>query len=372
MKKILIYFPFPKRDMKSGSAVRPQKIINAFIDFGKGNQIEIIEIYGDSKERKRKLKEIYNNYNAHDILYCYMENSTLPIWLTDEDHIPRSPLLEWRFFKYLKKNRIPIGLFYRDAYWNFNDEYPLKGIKRKLMQTIYKIELSLYKNYIDHYFLPSMEMNKYINFPLNRTTNLPPAGEVLKNYKYSNQKELSIIYVGGISERYGLKEMLEAVYEYSKNNKVQLHLVCRKNEYEERSYIFNKYINNDWLKIYHSHGKSLQSIYSKANVAISPIKKNQYNDFAVPVKIFEYMTYGLPQIVTNCDAQANIIEKDNLGIIVEDNVAGLLKGLEFFSNCSLRKDYNERINKSLQKNHLWIRRIEKINSILTKYYYINS
>jgi glycosyltransferase involved in cell wall biosynthesis len=290
-----------------------------------------------------------------------MENSTLPFWLTDHDHFPRKPFMELRFFKYLKRNNIPCGIFYRDMYWMFDDEYPLQGYKRKIMRSIYKLEYKLYKTYFSNFFLPSMEMNDYIKFPERKTSSLPPGGENLLDYSKDNHTGLNIIYVGGISVRYGLLKMLEAINQvYEKNRNVKLHLVCRKEEYVQNEEIFNKFKDNEWLTVYHANGEKLKEIYKKADLGIIPIEKNTYNDFAVPVKLFEYISYGLPIIATNCNAQTKIINEDNLGLITEDSSEDIARKIQLLMDEELRSKLKENVSKTLLSKHLWLHRAEMI------------
>jgi len=368
MNKVVIYFPYPLRDANSGSSVRPLKMLKAFREFTNKNDLELIEIYGISKERKMKIKEFKSNTNPNDVLFCYMENSTLPVWLTDKDHLPRTPLLENDFLRYLKKSNIPIGLFYRDIYWKFDDIYPLKGYKRSIMRKIYQAELLLYKKYVTHFFLPSMEMNKYTNFPIERMSSLPPGGENLLEYQNNKQNNiLNIIYVGAISESQGLTDMLQATEDiYRVNNNVKLHLVCREDEFKQYIEVFSNKSEKPWLIVYHAFGDQLQSIYNLADVAIIPRRKNIYHDFAVPVKLFEYISYGLPIISTNCDAQAKIIEKHELGIIVKDNVESLKESITYFQNVENRKHHSEKVKEALENSQLWIHRVEEISNKLQK------
>lgn len=368
LNKIIIYFPYPIRDAGTGSAVRPLRILNAFREYANKNNFKLIEIFGDSKERKRRIKLLQSSMDWNDILFCYMENSTLPFWLTDKDHLPRTPLLEYNFFKHLKKNRIPLGLFYRDIYWKFDDLYPFKGIKRAIMRSVYYAERLIYKKYVSHFFLPSMEMNDYIKFPTEQTSTLPPGGEDLLEYwKKEKKEELNIIYVGCISERYGLVNMLQAVdMVYQKNLSVKLHLVCRIDEFNQNEEVFREYIQKPWLVIYHAYGDQLKKIYKDADVAIIPIRKIKYNDFAVPVKLFEYISYGLPVVATNCNAQAEIIRKDELGLIVDDSAEGLAQGLIFLKNEVNRDYYTKKVKEAIEHSHLWSHRVKEISILLKK------
>ena len=45
----------------------------------------------------------------------------MPTLLTEPHHFPTHPLLDFGFFRYVKKQGIPIGLFYSDIFWKFED-----------------------------------------------------------------------------------------------------------------------------------------------------------------------------------------------------------------------------------------------------------
>lgn len=367
MKKIIVYFPFTiKEKDNSGSTVRPKQILKSFRMYGEMHSLEIIEIHGNTNERNKKLEKLYTKINPDNILFCYMENATLPCWFTDKDHLPRKPLTERKLLRYLYKNKIKIGLFYRDVYWMFDAEYPLKGVKKVLMKYFYKRELKMYKKYIDYFFLPSLEMNGYLNFPNEVTSCLPPGGTNLLDLSSKDKtSSINLIYVGGISKRYGLSNLLKATsLAYELGIKINLNLVCRKEEYEENKDIFQLY-EVPWLNVYHVSGEQLKKIYRNSNVAIIPIQKNKYNDFAVPVKLFEYVSYGLPIIATNCNAQAKIINENNLGIVVRDDVNSLLDGIRYFSDMRNRINHSKSSRQALINNHLWLHRIEQIFNTLS-------
>lgn len=365
MKKILIYYPFPLRKSISGSAVRANKMIEAFSKFAKERNLELIKVVGSSSERKKIIKSIYKSIDPRDVLFCYVESSTLPLWLTDNDHIPRHPFVDWKFLRYLKKNNIPIGLFYRDIYWKFNDHFPFKGLTRWIMKILYRIELAIFKKYVDRFFLPSIEMNKYLGLSENIIITLPPGGELLVNQiekKIGRDDEiLNVIYVGGINKRDGLDLLLETFDKVNKDNILaKLYLVCREKDYKVNKNTFKPYVKKTWLKVLHAYGEHLKPIYENADIAIIPRRRTVYNNFAVPVKLFEYISYGLPIIATNCEAQARIIKEFQLGIIVKDNSEALADGIRYFLDKNKLLFYKKSVNKALRENHLWAHRVQKV------------
>ncbi|MBH0164080.1 glycosyltransferase [Fictibacillus sp. 7GRE50] len=367
MKKVIVYYPFKTREQTSGSAVRPAKLLEAFYEAGRKHLFEVVPIIGETHERKEKLESFYKNTKPEDVLFCYMENATIPYWLTDSNHIPKHPLMDIKFFSFLKKNNIPLGIFYRDIYWKFDEFYPLTGPKRAIMRTIFKMELSVYKKYADVIFLPSPYMNKYVGIDSQPVISLPPGGVDKVLPTVPNNEPIQAVYVGGINQRYGIYDVLEAFDTMNKDElKIKLILVCREAEFKVMKEHFTPYVNQPWLKLMHAHGEQLAQIYKEADFGIVPIKKDTYNNFAVAVKQFEYISYGLPIIATNCDAQRDLVESGNYGIIVDDNPASIKEGLEKMLDQDTRQQLRNNAVHALRTENLWLHRAETIIEELSR------
>ena len=117
LKNMIFHIPMqidPK--MQSGSQVRPHNMIQAFKNIGYNVDV----VMGYVKNRKKqiaKIKENINNGVKYDFLYS--ESSTMPTTLTEKNHLPIAPFLDFDFFKFCKQYGIKIGLFYRDIHWKF-------------------------------------------------------------------------------------------------------------------------------------------------------------------------------------------------------------------------------------------------------------
>lgn len=372
MDKIIVYYPYKLRKLLSGSAVRPVKMIEAFKTLALEYNLELIEIHGNSLERSRKLKNLYQNISPKQIRYCYIENSTIPMWLTDDDHIPRKPTLEIKFLQYLKNNKIPVGIFYRDAYWKFNDLYTIKPGIKQIMQLLFKMELYIFKKYGSVFYLPSVYMNEYVKFPKSNVIPLPPGGnDFIDSNGYKKQIDKpNAVYVGGIHPRYGVYEMLKAIENINKDQiELNLLMVCRKKELEKYKKLLVPYLDKEWLTIFHAYGEELIPIYRKAHFGIVPIKRDVYNDFAVAVKMFEYLSYGLPIVATDCKAQKDLVEENNFGIIVKSEPESMAKGIKKMLERENLDFYRNEAISAFRDRHLWFHRALTVhNSLLSSKY----
>ena len=127
--------------------------------------------------------------------------------------IPKKPFIDTKVMKFLKQRHVPVGVFYRDVYWKFDELYPLKGAKKTVMKTIYRMEENFYSKYCDVIFLPSDAMGKYVDINREKVS-LPPGGKESQVVRSERVKQNAQgLYVGGINnEDYGLFLLLDALF----------------------------------------------------------------------------------------------------------------------------------------------------------------
>ncbi|RHW37271.1 glycosyltransferase family 1 protein [Neobacillus notoginsengisoli] len=367
MDTVLLYYPFQlAENPNSGSKLRPKKMYEAFLEWGKENNVEILLLSGSSKDRANLFKTWKNEGKLDSLLFCYMENQTIPFWLTDAGHIPKQPLVDSAVMTFLKKKNVPVGVFYRDVYWKFDELYPLKGAKKALMQLIYRLEEKFYEKYCKVVFLPSDAMGSFVDIRLPKVS-LPPGGTDLIPRTIEDGDTSNLpqgIYVGGINnEDYGLFLLLEGLELVNREKQVcRLTVVCREDEYLKLPPEKKERLQNEGVTVLHISGDKLTALYKEMDFAFIPRYKSTYNDFSVPVKLVEYLSNGLPVLATNCDAQKEIIEGGGYGLICEDNPASMADTISKMINGKQR--YREHIKETFIKNHSWLARVEKVREAL--------
>lgn len=92
--------------------------------------------------------------------------------------------------------------------------------------------------------------------------------------------------------------------------------------------------------------REINSYIQASHVGISPIRRNPHHDTTLANKITQYLALGKPILVSDCPAQAGIVESYNCGLIFRDGDAENLAERILFL-------YRERENyKQMQKNAL--------------------
>jgi glycosyltransferase involved in cell wall biosynthesis len=328
--------------MKSGSSVRPQRIYEAFKDLG--YEVNLLSGVQNRKRERwsrvfKKFLEIRKNLPA----LCYVEPPSGPFF-NFCDHL---------LLIYLKLKGVPIGLFYRDAYWLSVDRWHIKGLKQFFLIFMYRFDLFLFKRVCKIVFFPSQTMSDMFKLP--RKGVLPPAGVDFVSPPHNATRRA--IYVGGLSLFYGTDIMLKAfeIINEKLHKDIKLTVICRENEKKD---FFSDYIGKDWLEVAHASGdKQLEPYYSKSDIGLYPSRNNKSMNFCMPIKLCEYMSRGLPVVTTDTTEAALFVQKTGCGLISKDTPEGFAqKIIELYETPFLLDELRSNAIKSLRENNLWVHR----------------
>ncbi|QDH81243.1 glycosyltransferase family 4 protein [Echinicola soli] len=315
--KIIFHLPFePDKSRHSASQIRPFKMIEAF----ESNGFEVVVILGTSSTRKKQITEIKQRIiDGEKFDFVYSESSTMPTMLTDSHHLPTYPFLDFSFFAFLKRNQIPIGLFYRDIHWKF-EHYKINSFKKVVTNIFYKIDLIFYRFLLDVLFLPSTEMGGYIPELKSLTKiSLPPGCDIspIRNIKRSDKKKsVNILYVGGIGDLYNLQMLLTTLCNL-KNKRIQFTLCTRETDYDKFKDLYQKYFVYENIHLVHANGQELTKLYEENDICCLFVKPTEYWNFAMPVKLFEYISYKKPILAVKGTAVGNYVEEKGIGWVLD-------------------------------------------------------
>lgn len=364
----LLYITFVDLELNSstGSSVRPQKMLEAFKEMG----LNIKILSGEKtkrKERRKKIDDIIHWLEANCPKFCYIEP-------------PSGPFYDWKdlyLIKKLQDNKVPIGLFYRDAYWMFPDYgadgnkiHIQKKIKLTIIKWMQKRDLYVFKRTCDHIFFPSESMAKYFDFKSQSA--LPPGCVMRNDVMYDNnvfiiKEVLTFIFVGAATRNHGIFLTMEAFEKVNKNGIIaKLIYVCPKNQWESIASKVYKDAYAGWLSLYHVSGdEELAPLYEKADIALLTAPNTEYRNFAVPVKIYEYISYGKPVLVTNCYETEKVVLENKVGWSVPDNTLSVYNKVLFLYEHQEEIYEKRSFCKTACINNLWITRAKEVLNMLS-------
>lgn len=359
--KMIFHYPLPLDELwLSASRLRPIKMLEAFNKLG----LEVFEISGYAKERKEKINLLKKRISQGEkFTFLYSEASTMPTLLTEKNHLPTYPFLDFDLFRICKKIGIKVGLFYRDIYWNFPDYGKNLGfLKKKLAKIFYLYDLVQYDRLVDVIYIPSMEMSKYIPFIRKAIfKDLPPGHSDYQVYPLRKPKDnlLKMIYVGGIGNHYRLHKLFNVVKNFS-----NLHLfVCVR--FSDWEVVKKEYDLSGNIEILtDKKGRELEKIYEEVDIALLFVEPQIYRKFAVPFKLFEYIGKQKPIIATKETFAGDFVQKYNIGWVVdyqEETLNFLIRYLIENPQEIIEKQKNII---SIKMEHTWMKRVQKVISDL--------
>lgn len=320
MKKMIFHHPLPlNSNPTSASQIRPIKMKEAFKKIG----YDVFEISGYGREREQQINMIKQKILKGDKFdFLYSESSTQPTLLTQKNHLPIYPFLDFGFFKLCKSNNIKIGLFYRDIYWLF-PEYGknLSIFKKNIAKFFYKYDLKKYNQLVDILYLPSIKMAHYLpNIKKDNIKPLPPGlNECIDCSNEINANKINLLYIGGLGSHYQMHKLFLVLEEFPN---FHFTLCTRKNEWDKNK---DKYKLSKNISIVHKNNSEIKSLYKKANIAILFVKPQQYWDFAAPFKLYEYLGNQKPIIASRKTFAGDFVQNHNIGWTIEYNEESLRK-----------------------------------------------
>ncbi|MFA9380639.1 MAG: glycosyltransferase [Acetanaerobacterium sp.] len=337
------------KNASSGSSVRPQRMYEAFTSLG----FEVLLLCGaqeDHEQRRRAVRRVVAALKRKTPRFCYIELPSGPIAGAED----RKLLL------HLRRLGVPCAAFYRDAFYRFAPWWGVSAPKKAVLRFLHTVDNFLLARCCDIVYFPSKSMAALFSF--RRTGVLPPACEAL--FFKPRETPRTCIYVGGLSPRYGTDLLLNAFEQLNRTGSFPLTIVCREKEVGQ---IDARRLAMPWLTVAHASGEALEQYYARADIGLYCGRRDVYMDFAMPVKVFEYLSHGLVVVTTNCIEIASFVHKNGVGRVVGDNARSIAAGVrELVARPKSYRDYYNNIVKTVKGENLWIHRAQQVaNDLLT-------
>lgn len=326
---------------------------DAFIQAG--HEVELLEGQQNRpRERTKKIRRIVSWLKTNRPDICYIEPPSGPVFHA----------ADIRLIRKVSKMGVPIALFYRDAHWLYADWWGVTGAKAILLKAMHKRDIKAFQKYCDVIYFPSRSMAALFHgYRFKHTDVLPPACE--KSRKPNDTVFGRMIYVGGIRPAYGTDILLSAFRRlHEMGRKVELYLVCRE---AEMANLKGEGYDDSWLKVFHAEGKELTSLYSCCDAGLIPLRRDRYMDFAIPIKLFEYLENGLPVIATDCTEVKKFVQTNGCGIVCQDRPEVLAQAIaQFYDQAADRAAMIKNVSHTASSNR-WIDRADKVVKDLSQF-----
>ncbi|MDY0781164.1 glycosyltransferase family 4 protein [Tenacibaculum sp. IB213877] len=302
---------------------------------------------------KRKIKRFLkenkiNSIHIHDIriaeaTFKTQKNTNLPIILDLHDNFPEI----MKFYPHMKK--FPGKYIISPKRWKKKEEYYIKKSNKVItVSGEFKEEIvKRTKVNDDKVVLVPNTINQsfYNNYTINST--------IIDNYK----DKFVLLYLGDTNLRRGLLTAIESINKL-KNviSNIKLVIVGK----NTTDYILKEKVNelklNDYVDFEGWKNVDLfQSYILTSSICISPLYRNIQHDVAYANKLFQYMSFGKPLLVSNATAQKNLIERINSGLVHEEkNVDDFInKVITLYKDISLRNELGKNGEQFVKNEFTW-------------------
>ena len=146
--------------------------------------------------------------------------------------------------------------------------------------------------------------------------NYPNLEEIEVTTDFLNRAN-NICYVGGVSKIRGAKEMVEAMEFLSPDIKLKLAGPCYEKELIDHLKDLDGWSKVERIEFLDREG--VASLLNNSSVGLVTLQHTKSYQDSLPVKMFEYMSAGLPIVASNFDYWKELLSKYNCAIFVDPN-----------------------------------------------------
>jgi glycosyltransferase involved in cell wall biosynthesis len=331
---------------------------------------DVLPVIGHGDERERAIQRIRKiGGQVSKRSFVYSESLSIPTLMTKRNFL--FPRLDFAFFAWCREHGLPVGLFYRDIHWRFEQYTP--SLRRSIAIPLYWYDWLNYRRTVDHLFLPSLAMREALptEWPKSRISPLFPGCDrpdvaqapQAHNGLPINPKDLTLFYVGGLTPPlYDLQSMFEVV---GNLDNVSLIVCCREPEWARVQDYYRPLLTSKF-HIVHAHGEDLATYYAQADVFGLFWEPTPYLDFAMPVKLFETLGYAVPIVTTAGTEVARFVAREDIGWVVKTpaELTALLTRLRDDRTAIAEKRARML---AIREQHTWQARAQMVAETMARY-----
>ena len=216
---------------------------------------------------------------------------------------------------------IPVVTYVRDAYQLFGDIYPRNTLTHTVAAAAFLPAMRAMRAVSSRMAFPTAGLAAAVLGPSAPAVLLPPGAPAPVDVP-RNPNGRRILYVGDARlPSQGADRLLAAVDIARKTGAdLELDVVSRPGQ-EPRP------PHPPWLRVHRAEGPAIHALLRDVLATAIPRPKNRYNDVALPIKLFEYLSYGRPLLVTECTEQAAVVGDADAGIVTRDDPKAIADGL---------------------------------------------
>lgn len=223
---------------------------------------------------------------------------------------------------------VRVVTYIRDAYQLFPDEYPVDGLRRRAGVAAFRPAVRALRAVSTTLAFPTDGLARAVLGPRATGYALLPPGAPEPVSVARDETADRLLYVGDARlPAHGADRLIEAVRAARADGAaVRLLIVTRHGE--EPSH------DEGWIDVRHAQGAEIHALLPDVLATVLPRPRSGYNDLALPIKLYDYLAYGRPLIVTDCTEQARVVSDAGAGLVVGDDPQDLAAAITQVAGAS--------------------------------------
>ena len=228
----------------------------------------------------------------------------------------------------------------------------------KLADKIILITNEAKEHYISTYDAEPSKIMVVPNYVDLSLTNEFSIDKVILN-KYENK--FVIIYFGDTGLRRGTATIIQAANLLKEHKDIHFLIIGRSREDENLKRMINELdLTSIELKGWTPIIKAVSYIEA-SEIGLCPFLRNIHHDTTYANKMFQYMVYGKPIIVSDCASQKNLIEKEECGSVFEaGNAEDLAKKILILKQNPKYKELSDNSFKAVINKYNWKNAVKQL------------
>jgi glycosyltransferase involved in cell wall biosynthesis len=295
-------------------------LVKHLSDFFKNNEIDILHI---------------NDIRVAEAVHTVNKKYQYPI--VQDLHENRPEIM--KLYKFV--NTFPGNILINLKKWKRKEELYVKKANKVIVVTEEAKKELLERTHIAENKIISIPNTPLQSFYTDYTID----ERIIDRYKDS----FTILYIGETGLRRGIENAIEAIAMAKEEiPNIKLLLIGKS---KDDAYLKERVKALDIEEYVDYQGwqspNTFASYISASKIGISPLIRNIHHDTTYANKIFQYMAFGLPLVVSDCPAQANVANDYMCGLV---HKAGDSKALaDCFKNLYNNKDLFSHMQKNAQR-----------------------
>jgi glycosyltransferase involved in cell wall biosynthesis len=208
----------------------------------------------------------------------------------------------------------PVLTYVRDAYQLFPDDYPRSSWRQRAGAAAFGPAVRALRAVSTRLAFPTRGLAEAVlgEAAGGEAVLLPPGAPAPVTVARADGA-CELLFVGDARlPAHGADRLIDAVGRARERGAaVELLVVCRPGQEPPP--------HPEWLRLARAEGRQIHALLPGVLASVIPRPRSAYNDLALPVKLYEYLSYGRPLLVTDCTEQAAVVRDAGAGLVVGDD-----------------------------------------------------